>query len=185
MTSDRALVNDVLARKRGAFERLVAEHQRLCWHIIYRMVQSPEDTRDLCQETFLRIHQRLHQFRNDYGLKSWIGKVAYTIALRHLESRRVPIAYTEDWADAEFLMESHPSDFDLERACVDEDLVQRVQHQIDRLPPLLRTVLTLYYLEELSIPDIGEITGLASGTIKSHLFRARLQLRHSMDLVKG
>ena len=185
MSPDRALVNAVLARERGACERLVAEYQRLCWHIIYRMVHSPDDTLDLCQETFLRVFQRLHQFRGDQGLKSWVGKVAYTVALRHLESKRMPIADTENWADAETILASQPSEFNLEKACADEQLVEQVQQEINKLPPLLRTVLTLYHLEDLSIPDIGEIIGLPSGTVKSHLFRARLRLRNRMEFLQG
>jgi RNA polymerase sigma-70 factor (ECF subfamily) len=55
-TDDRDLVAAVLAHAPGAFERLVREYQGLCWHIIQRMVRHPEDTRELCQETFLRVH---------------------------------------------------------------------------------------------------------------------------------
>ena len=53
---DRELVDAVLANRPGAFERLVREHQRLCWHLILRMVRNPEDARELCQDTFLRVH---------------------------------------------------------------------------------------------------------------------------------
>ena len=63
MDDDRSLVTAVLANVPGAFERLVREYQGLCWHIIQRMVRHPEDTRELCQEAFLRVHQCLHQYR--------------------------------------------------------------------------------------------------------------------------
>ena len=53
------------------------------------------------------------------------------------------------------------------------------------VPPLQRTVLTLYHLDELSIGEIAGITGLASGTIKSHLFRSRLRLRELLEPVNG
>ena len=149
------------------------------------MVHSPDDTLDLCQETFLKVFQNLHQFHGDHGLKSWVGKVAFTVALRHLEGKSVPIADTENWTDAETMLESQPSEFNLENACADEQLVKHVQHEIQQLPPLLRTVLTLYHLEDLSISDIAEITGLPSGTIKSHLYRARLRLRNRMEFLQG
>ena len=69
MDADRQLVSDVLGNKPGAFERLVREYQGLCWHIVQRMVRHPEDTRELCQEAFLRIHRNLHQYRSDAPLK--------------------------------------------------------------------------------------------------------------------
>ena len=96
MSDDRALVDAVLANAPGAFERLVGEYQGLCWHIIQRMVRQPDDTRELCQETFLRVHQCLHQYRHESALKSWIGQVAYSVAKRHLERKRIPLQETSD-----------------------------------------------------------------------------------------
>lgn len=177
---DRALVEAVLARAPGAFERLVREHQGLCWHIVQRMVRHPEDARELCQETFLRVHQSLHQFRYESALKSWIGRIAYSIALRHLERQRVPLAEpaADDEAD---LLESVGDEFDLEAACADAEEARHLHAAIEALPPLQRTVLTLYHLEEASIAEIAQITGLADGTIKSHLFRSRLRLREALE----
>ncbi|MGB5851969.1 MAG: sigma-70 family RNA polymerase sigma factor [Rhodanobacter sp.] len=181
--SDRDLVDAVLANRPGAFERLVREHQGLCWHIIQRMVRNPEDARELCQDTFLRVHQCLHQYRGESALKSWIGRVAYTIALRHLERRRVPLVDNSD--DDGAWLENVGDGFDLEAACADEETRRHLHEAIERLPPLQRTVLTLYYLEEASIPEIARITGLASGTIKSHLFRSRLRLRGTLETRTG
>ncbi|HKR77015.1 MAG TPA: sigma-70 family RNA polymerase sigma factor [Rhodanobacter sp.] len=183
-TSDRALVDAALANRPGAFERLVREHQGLCWHIIQRMVRNPEDTRELCQDTFLRVHQCLHQFRGESALKSWIGRVAYTIALRHLQHKRIPLVETHD-DDSCPLTESVADDFDLEAACADAETAAHLHEAIEALPPLQRTVLTLYYLEENTIPEIAHITGLASGTIKSHLFRSRLRLREALEARTG
>jgi RNA polymerase sigma factor (sigma-70 family) len=178
---DRELVDAVLANRPGAFERLIREYQGLCWHIVYRMVRHPEDARDLCQDTFLRVHQCLHQYRYESALKSWIGRVAYTIALRHLQHKRIAlVANTED-SDDYALVENISDDFDLESACADEETAQHLHAAIEALPPLQRTLLTLYYLEETTIPEIARITGLASGTIKSHLFRSRLRLRGVLE----
>lgn len=182
--SDRALVDAVLANRPGAFERLVREHQGLCWHIIQRMVRNPEDTRELCQDTFLRVHQCLHQYRGESALKSWIGRVAYTIALRHLQHKRIPLADAHD-DDGAPLVETVADDFDLEAAWADAETAQQLHRAIEALPPLQRTVLTLYYLEENTIPEIAHITGLASGTIKSHLFRSRLRLREALETRTG
>lgn len=182
--SDRALVDTVLANRPGAFERLVREHQGLCWHIIQRMVRNPEDTRELCQDTFLRVHQCLHQYRGESALKSWIGRVAYTIALRHLQHKRIPLAEAHD-DDGAPLVETVADDFDLEAAWADAETAQQLHRAIEALPPLQRTVLTLYYLEENTIPEIAHITGLASGTIKSHLFRSRLRLREALETRTG
>jgi RNA polymerase sigma-70 factor (ECF subfamily) len=178
---DRSLVTAVLANAPGAFERLVRDYQGLCWHIIQRMVRHPEDTRELCQETFLRVHQCLHQDRFDAALKSWIGQVAYSVAKRHLERKRIPLAEPAADADGLSLLDHVGDGFDLETATADDEVARHLHAAIETLPPLQRTLLTLYHLDELPIAEIAGITGLAEGTIKSHLFRSRKLLRDALQ----
>ena len=183
---DRKLVDAVLGNVPGAFERLVREYQGLCWHIIQRMVRQPEDTRELCQETFLRVHQCLHQYRGDSALKSWIGQVAYSVAKRHLEKRRIAIVEPlGDEDDGASLLDQISDGFDLETACADAEIAAGLHEEIEALPPLHRTLLTLYHLDEVPIVEIARITGLAEGTIKSHLFRTRARLRERLQARMG
>jgi RNA polymerase sigma factor (sigma-70 family) len=65
------------------------------------------------------------------------------------------------------------------------DIVGHVHEALERLPPLQRTLMTLYHVEGLSIADVSRVTGLADGTIKSHLFRARLRLRTVLNALLG
>jgi RNA polymerase sigma factor (sigma-70 family) len=173
---EHARVRAVLDRKAGAFEALVRDYQKLCWHIVFRMVRDADDARDLCQETFLRVHRQLHQFRFECPLKSWIGRIAYSIALRHLERRRAaPVSFIEDEEGAVEALADES--FELEAASGDEQMAARLRAGVDALPPVPRTLVTLYHLEELPIGEIATITGMSEGTIKSHLFRARASLR--------
>jgi RNA polymerase sigma factor (sigma-70 family) len=175
-TDEHARVRAVLDRKAGAFEALVRDYQKLCWHIVFRMVGNPDDARDLCQETFLRVHRQLHQFRFECPLKSWIGRVAYSVALRHLERRRAtPVTFLEDEGEgaSEALADGS---FDLEAAASQEQYTAQLRQAVEALPAVPRTLVTLYHLEELAIAEIAMITGMSEGTIKSHLFRARRSL---------
>ncbi len=177
MDADRALVEAVLENRPGAFERLVRDYQGLCWHVIQRMVRHPEDTRELCQDAFLRVHRYLHQYRFDSPLKSWIGQVAYSVAKRHLERKRIPLVEPAGDEDGLSLLDNIGDEFDLAAAHAGAEAERELHAAIERLPPLQRTILTLYHLEELPIGEIAAITGLAEGTIKSHLFRSRNRLR--------
>lgn len=185
LATDRALVDAVLSGRPGAFERLVRQYQNLCWHVIDRMVRHPEDTRELCQETFLRIHRSLRQYRGDSLLKSWIAQVAYSVARRHLERKRIPLADWHDNDDTTAQVERVSDGFDLESSLADEEIHAQLHAAIDTLPPLQRTVLTLYHLEEIPIPDIARLTELPEGTIKSHLFRSRKRLREILESRMG
>ena len=178
---DRSLVEAVLANRAGAFEQLVRDYQRLCWHIIQRMVRHPEDTRELCQEAFLRVHRYLHQYRFDSPLKSWIGQVAYSVACRHLERKRIPLADVAENTDGMSLLDNICDGHDLQGAHAQGEDERELHAAIAALPPIQRTVLTLYHLEELPIAEIATITGMAEGTIKSHLFRSRKHLREILS----
>ncbi|MGH8147665.1 MAG: RNA polymerase sigma factor [Rhodanobacteraceae bacterium] len=181
--AERELVDAVLANRPGAFERLVREYRGLCWHIIQRMVRNPEDVRELCQDTFLRVYQCLRQYRGECALKSWIGRIAWTIAARHLQRKHIPLV--DDADDDEPLLDNVADRFDLEAAYASDETMRHLQEAIESLPPLQRTLLTLYYLEEMPISDIASVTGMANGTIKSHLFRSRLRLRGALEARAG
>jgi RNA polymerase sigma-70 factor (ECF subfamily) len=178
---DQALVAAVLAGQAEAFECLVRQYQNLVWHVVYRMVRQTEDAQDLCQEAFLRVHQYLHQYRSESALKSWIAQVAYSVAKRHLERKRIPIAEPAAEPDGDSPLDRVRDDFDLEQACIEQQSAGHLHEAIECLPPLQRTILTLYHLDEMPIADIALVIGLAEGTIKSHLFRSRKQLRDALN----
>ncbi len=175
------MVSAVLAGEPGAFERLIKRHQALVWHMVHRMVANHEDARELCQDVFLRVHDRLRQFRYESSLASWIGRVAFNIAARHLQKKKIAIvsADEDDGESSEYLRAS--DGFDLETSCADQELMQHLAGEIERLPPLQRTLITLYHLDELGIGDIAASTGLPEGTVKNYLFRARQRLRQQME----
>ena len=180
MKDDRAMVQAVLERAPGAFERLVVQHQNLVWHMVYRMVQQRDDAEELCQEVFLRVHQKLHQFRHDSALSTWIGSIAFSIATRHLQRKRIAIADDND-EDEGSLLERVGDEFDLETSHADRELHAHVGEAMKNLSPIQRTLVTLYHLEEMSLLDIARITELPEGTVKNYLFRARLKLRQALE----
>jgi len=186
---DKELVMNVLSARPGAFAQLVHQHQKLVWHLIYRMVQHPEDTRELSQEVFMLVHQKLHQFRYESALSSWIGRIAFNIASRYLKkaskwqfqntsNNRESGEQSNDTADP---ITSLCDQADLSRDLAELQMYQKVEQLMQQLPPVSRTVVSLYHLDELSVPEIAQITDIPAGTIKSHLFRARRELRHKLN----
>jgi RNA polymerase sigma factor (sigma-70 family) len=175
---EQKLVAGVLAGEPQAFTEFVERYQRLVWHLVYRMVQHPEDCRDLCQEVFIRVRRYLPQFRFDSALATWIGRIAYHVSVRHLQRKQVPIQYADDNDD--LVIENIAADFDLAAICENAEQMAELHLAIATLAPLPRTVLTLYYLEELTISDVAIITDMPEGTIKNLLFRARGQLRATL-----
>jgi RNA polymerase sigma factor (sigma-70 family) len=185
MSEDQELVAAVLARTPGAFERLVTRHQKLVWHMVYRIVQHPEDARELSQEVFLRVHERLRQYRFESALSTWIGRVAFSVATRYMQKKRLPMVEPTASDDEQAPWERISDGFDLETACCDDQLMQLLSAAVEDLPPMQRTLVTLYHLEELSIAEIANITDLPEGTVKNYLFRARSRLRQQLETRMG
>ena len=181
MDHDRELVAAVQRTERGAFERLVKAHQGLTWHVFYRLVQHPEDARELCQETFLRVYQRLHQYRGDSPLAGWIAQIAYHIGVRHLQRKRIPLESELDDADGEGRFALVADAADIEAGLGELQVMTLLDQGMARLPPMQRMLLTLYHLDEMSIGEISTMTGQPEGTIKNSLFRARHRLRQLLE----
>lgn len=184
MNDDADLVRDVLAGRVGAFERLVVRHQRLVWHLIVRMVRQPDDADELSQEVFLLVHRKLEQFRSESSLSTWIGQIAWSVATRFLQKKRLPISEAMD-DDGDSLLDRVSDDFDLAEAFSDGELMGHVGRLIDALPAAQRTVLSLFHLEDVPLEEIAAMTGMPVGTVKSHLFRARAKLRAGVEQLAG
>ena len=185
MEDERALVADVLAHKPRAFERFVERYQRLVWHLVGRMVHSQEDTEELAQDVFMRAHRYLPEFRFESALSTWLGQIAFSVAGRHLQKKRIAIVDWHDEEGVDRIAETVGDEFDLEAAVISADLGERVGRALQSLPALQRTLVSLYYLEELSVGEIATMAGIPEGTAKSYLFRARAQLRALLSTEMG
>lgn len=177
MEDDRILVKDILEGRRGAMERFVRAHQETCWRVLYRLTGDREDARDLCQEAFLRAHRALPWFRFDASLKTWTTRIAWSVGLRHLEKRRIPLDAFTDVDDA---ADQADDAEDIASALVREERRAQVRAALSTLAPVQRTLLGMYHFEDMTLPDISRVTGMPVGTIKSHLFRGRLALRQQL-----
>jgi len=182
---DHDIVNAVLERQPGAFERLISRHQGLVWNLVYRMVRHPEDARELCQDVFLRVHDCLHQYRYESSLATWIRQIAFSVAARHLQKKRLPLVSASDEDGEGSLFDQIGDGFNLEAACLDNEVMQQLSQAIDRLPPLQRTLVTLFHLDEMPIAEIAQVTNLPEGTVKNYLFRARHRLRQQLETSLG
>jgi RNA polymerase sigma factor (sigma-70 family) len=134
---------------------------------------------------FLRVAQRLNQFRFDAALATWIGQIAFSIGARHLRRKRLPMLEVVSMDDTDDQLAQLDAGVDLESEFSDAQQRQLVGAALSTLPPLQRTLITLYHVDHIGIPEIATITGIAQGTIKSHLFRTRKLLRDRLMAPKG
>lgn len=176
---DLALARRALAGNAAAFAQIVKAHQRLVWHMAWRMLQHRQEAEDCCQEVFLRVHQSLQQYRGESALGTWIGRVAFSVALRMAQKRKLRLDIPSDY-EPELAFEHIGSGEDVQAAHAESEQLQALYSAIGQLPSLPRTVLSLHYRDGLQISEIAGMLDCPEGTVKSHLNRGRNRLKAAL-----
>lgn len=185
--TDKKLVKEVLEGNSKAFKTIILNTKGLVIQIIYKMIKNPEDREDLAQEVYLKVYDKLASFKFNSKLSTWIGAITYNTCLKFLEKKKIPILNVIDNEGIELwdIIEERNvgnSNNPTEAYIFKKESWQVLASEIEKLPPLYKTIITLYHNEELSYKEVGKITNLPEGTLKSYLYRARKQLRKNLLL---
>ncbi len=168
------LVARALAGEAGAFETLYRRHVGRVYALCRRLSGDAEAAAELTQDVFVRAFERLGQFRGESAFGSWLHRLAVNVVLTDRRARRRREARVMPSGDLAMLDSGGGStpptagDVDLERG-------------IAALPPQARLVFVLHDVEGYEHREIAAVTGLAEGTSKAHLHRARRLLRESLQ----
>jgi RNA polymerase sigma-70 factor (ECF subfamily) len=182
---DRELVERWRRGDGSAFERLVERHQRRVFGLLLRMLGSREEAEDAAQETFLNLHRHGHRFRREARFSTFVYRVAVNAALNRRRSLGRRRAHMERLALRQATGHELPvRPRGPEESTSGDQLRERVQRELLTLSPALRAPLVLYDLEGLAYGEIAGVLGVAEGTVKSRIHRARQALRERLsDLV--
>jgi RNA polymerase sigma-70 factor (ECF subfamily) len=168
--SDAELVARCRAGDFGAFEALYRQHAARIYTVACRISGSPQDGEDLLQEIFLLAHRKLGSFKGDAALGTWLYRLAINHCLDFVRGRQAKkmrlTANLEDGPGLEPVAprESPIARIDLERA-------------VARLPDGCREAFVLHDVEGFDHREIARMLGIAEGTSKSQVFKARMKLR--------
>jgi RNA polymerase sigma factor (sigma-70 family) len=175
----RQLVDRILHGDPGAFKQLVKDHERLVGQVVFRMIPADSDREDLCQDIFVKVYQNLDTFRFDSKLSTWITRIAYTTCLNHLEKKKI-LLFEDCSPEGSTLDDCRSEGGDPEQWTGSRQTAVRICEEIDHLPVVYGTILSLFHLQEMSYDEIGQILSLPEGTVKSYLFRARKMLKERL-----
>lgn len=182
---DRHLVKSVLSGDNHTFTTIIKNTEGLVAQIVYKLIDNREDRRDLAQDIYLKVYSNLAGFKFNSKLSTWIAQIAYNTCLSHLQKKKLVLTdgltgEGEDNAENTNLIYAAGTDHSIESKIFQRQRDVILQAEIDRLPPLFKTLITLFHNEQLSYEEIGVITALPAGTLKSYLFRARKQLKTNL-----
>ncbi len=169
---DSDLVAAALAGNADAFGTLVERYDRAVYHLAFRTMRDAEEARDVTQEAFFKAFRSLRTFKAGSKFSTWIFSIAYHACCDRLARRK-------RYSNEEF-PERADGGPGPEQAAIAADEAQRLRAAIAALPEKYRTVITLYHLQQKQYDEIATVLGLPMGTVKTHLFRAKEQLRRTL-----
>jgi len=172
-SEERRLVLQAQAGDLSAFERLYRENERKVYALCMRLASDAALAEELTQDVFVRAWQKLGSFRGESAFSSWLYPLTVNVALSERRSRRrrtSRVFATDDLTPFERpeRPRQHEAEFDLEKAMA-------------TLPPGARAVFVLHDVEGYKHAEIGQMLGMATGTSKAQLHRARRLLREALE----
>jgi RNA polymerase sigma-70 factor (ECF subfamily) len=169
---ERFLIARAQQGDRDAARSLYDTHVRRIHRLVFRLCGDEEMARDLTQDTFIRVFDKLSTFRGDSAFATWVHRIAVTVTLNGLRKERRLRRGADDLDVATDL----PAPVDN----VDPDLRAKLRAAIEALPPGARASVILHDIEGYTHAEIGAMLGIAEGTSKARLFDARNKLRKAL-----
>ena len=191
--NEQRFIERLAARDERAFNELVQAYEQRVYRLVFRMLGRRDEAEDMAQEVFVQVFKAIGTFRGESRVGTWIYRIAVNLCknrMKYLSRRHTneqdelePVAEQAALSDGKgvaFGETSRPDQmvegFQIERI---------VQECMLTLEPDFREVLILRDVEDLSYEELSEVTGLADGTVKSRLHRARAMLKASVEARLG
>lgn len=185
----------LVRRDERAFNELVRLYEGRVLGLVLRMLGNREEAEEVAQEVFIQVFKAVGTFRGDSKLSTWIYRIAVNLCKNRAKYLKVRHAGAQDE------LEAMAERVDLggqgarggtaatvprpDEALAGKQVEAVVQRAIADLEPSFRECLVLRDVEELSYDEIGEITGLPEGTVKSRIHRARALLKERVERELG
>jgi RNA polymerase sigma factor (sigma-70 family) len=184
-SNDKELIDRVLRGETRVFESIIKNTENLVSGIVFKMIPVSEDRKDIVQDVYLKAFNNLQGFRFKSKLSTWIAQITYNTCLSWIEKKKylLPGNLAEDdmhEGTTQPIIHGSSQNTESENRIFQKELSVILKTEIDSLPVIYQTLITLYHHESLSYEELSQITGLPTGTIKSYLFRARKMLKEKL-----
>ena len=170
---DLALVERCRRGDLAAFEEIYRAHSPRLYSLALRMLGNPADAEDMLQDIFLAAHRKLEGFRGEAALGTWLYRLATNQCLDYLRSRTAKTNQLTGTLDDEIGLSDVSSRGIAERTVASIDL----ERALAQLPEGARAAFVLHDVQGLEHREVAEVLGVAEGTSKSQVHKARLKLR--------
>ena len=182
---DVALIQRILAGDETAFAELVNKYQKPVHTLAWRKIGDFHIAEDITQETFLKVYQRLHTLKDPNQFSGWLYVITANLCATWLRKKRIQTQPLEDTEPTMIQEDAYSQHTVEERAKTAAESQREVVKQLlAQLKESERTVMTLYYLGEMTVAEISRFLGVSTSTIKSRLRRARQRLQEEEPMIR-
>lgn len=191
---EKRLIRGLKRKEEKAFDALVLRHQGQIFNVCYRMLGNAAEAEDVAQDVFVKAFIAIESFRGDSAIGTWLYRIAVNLCknrLKYLGRRQYnSTAEISDVPERTFSETGTSRTVGEITARPDEALEgsraeTRIQRALASLEDAFRELLVLRDIQGLTYAEVVHITGLAEGTVKSRLHRARAALRRAYDAQEG
>lgn len=191
---EKRLIRGLKRKDEKAFSALVLRHQGQIFNVCYRMLGNAAEAEDIAQDVFVKAFIAIGSFRGDSAIGTWLYRIAVNLCKNRLKYLgRRSYNSTADISDVpeRTYSESGTARTVGEPAARPDQVFEgnraetRVQQALASLDEAFRELLVLRDIQGLTYAEVVHITGLAEGTVKSRLHRARAALRRAYDAQEG
>ena len=163
------------------FEALVSPHLNNLYKLAYRLTGQRDYAEDLVQDLLLKVYPRLEEMQGIEKLAAWLSRVLYRLFIdQYRRQQRSPIHLM---SDEDVIYDTHASNMAGPSEVANAELTQElINNALEQLSVDRRALIMLHDVEDYSLQEINEMTGIPIGTIKSRLSRARNKLREIIQI---
>ena len=175
---DVQLIHNILSGDQAAFSALVEKHQKSVHALVWRKIGDFHDAEEITQDTFLQVYEKLPTLKNPHQFAGWLYVIANRYCIDWMRKRKIAMQSLEDTSMAEIENASYTHHVSEQRqAETSERRREIVKKLLAKLPESERTVVTLFYLGEMTAKEISKFLGVSVSTIHTRLHRARKRLQ--------
>lgn len=169
---DLTLIDRILAGEQNAYAQLVERYKNYAFAIAFRILQSRPDAEEAAQDAFIKAYHNLSRFNREAKFSTWLYRIVFNTAVSYRRKHKTVFQSIENTI-VEY-------DQDAEKMMEKKDKSRYLQMGLEKLNDADRIAITLFYLKEMSLEEIGAVTGMLPNTVKVRIHRARLRLAEEM-----